>query len=215
MTPRGRPSNAGRGSTTARFRRRRRTMFSTSMIASSTTSPSAMMSPAITIVLSVPPIRLSTSAAASRDNGIAVRLMTAVLQSQRNAASTMTTKRQPTSSARLRLASDISMNVAGRKIVESTLTPGSAGCKCGERGLDLSCQLQRVAFGLLLDDEEQAGTAVDDAIADRRRIAFDDVGDIHETADRRSGGGARRLHGRRAHGHQPQIGSRPVRARCA
>ena len=39
----------------ARFWRSRRSMFSTSMIASSTTSPSAITSPARTMVLSVPP----------------------------------------------------------------------------------------------------------------------------------------------------------------
>ena len=49
--------------------------------------------------------------------------MTAVRQSHRNTARTMTTSTQPTSSARLRLASDISMKVAGRKMVESTSTP--------------------------------------------------------------------------------------------
>ena len=102
-------------------------MFSTSMIASSTTSPSAMINPAITIVFNVPPAWLRTSAAASSESGIAVRLMTAVLQSHRNRARTMTTSAQPMSSARLRLPSDISMNVAGRKMVESTSTPASAG----------------------------------------------------------------------------------------
>ena len=44
-----------------------------------------------------------------------------------------------------------------------------------------------VAFGLFLDDEKKARTAVDDAIADGWRMTFDYVGDIHETADRRSG----------------------------
>ena len=46
---------AGRGSAACRFSRRRRTMFSTSMIASSTTSPSAITRPARTIVSMVPP----------------------------------------------------------------------------------------------------------------------------------------------------------------
>jgi len=56
-------------------------MFSTSMIASSTTSPIAMTSPARTIVLIVVPIARRTTPAATSDSGIAVRLMSAVRQS--------------------------------------------------------------------------------------------------------------------------------------
>ncbi len=59
-------------------------MFSTSMIASSTTSPMAITSPAMTIVLSVAPMAVSTSVAAISDSGIAVRLISAVRQSKRN-----------------------------------------------------------------------------------------------------------------------------------
>ena len=81
---RARPGRPAAGCAAARFSRSRRTMFSTSMIASSTTSPSAITRPASTIVLSVPPRQCSTSAAASSDSGIAVRLMSAVRQSKRN-----------------------------------------------------------------------------------------------------------------------------------
>ena len=42
-------------------------MFSTSMIASSTTSPIAITSPAMTIVLSVAPMAVRTSVAATSD----------------------------------------------------------------------------------------------------------------------------------------------------
>ena len=54
-------------------------------------------------------------------------LMSAVRQSARNTISTRMTSTQPTSSARLRFRSDISMNVAGRKMVGSTAIPASAG----------------------------------------------------------------------------------------
>ena len=53
--------------------------------------------------------------------------MSAVRQSARNTSRTRTTSTQPTSSARDRLRSDISMNVAGRKIAGSTEMPASAG----------------------------------------------------------------------------------------
>ena len=102
----------------------------------------------------------------------------------------MTTRTQPISSARLRLASDISMNVAGRKIVESTSTSGQRRLQRVERRLDVARHLQRVALGLLLDDQQQARAVVDDAVADRRREALDDVGDVAEPAHGRNGGAA-------------------------
>ena len=66
-----------------RARRNRRTMFSTSMIASSTTTPMATTSPARTITLMVAPRRSSTITAASSDSGIAIRLMKAVRHTNR------------------------------------------------------------------------------------------------------------------------------------
>ena len=63
-----------RGRAKVRLSRRRLTMFSRSMIASSTTSPSAITSPAMTIVFSVAPIAVKISVAAINDSGIAVRL---------------------------------------------------------------------------------------------------------------------------------------------
>ena len=86
-----------------------------------------MTRPANTIVSNVPPWYLSIQAAPSSDKGIATLLMSAVRQSARNTMSTMTTSTQPKISARLRLASDISMNVAGLKMVGSTLMSPSAG----------------------------------------------------------------------------------------
>ena len=102
-------------------------MFSTSMMASSTTSPSAITRPAITIVLRVNPNAVSTTTAVTSDSGTAVRLMRAVRQSNRKAIRMTTTNPHPISSAWVRLAIARSTNVAGRKMVGSTSTPVSPG----------------------------------------------------------------------------------------
>ena len=54
-------------------------------------------------------------------------LMNALRHSIRNRASTTMTSTQPSSSARFRFESDISINVAGRKIVVSISTSFSPG----------------------------------------------------------------------------------------
>ncbi len=77
------------------------------------------------------------------------------------------------------------MNVAGRKMVESIATPARPGFKRVERRVDVARHLQRVAVRLLLDDQQQARAVVDHAVADRRREAFDDVGDVAERRHRR------------------------------
>ena len=107
--------------------RRRRRMFSTSMIASSTTPPTAITSPARTIVLIVAPRIYSTSPAAISDNGIATRLIRAVRHSKRKAKRTSTTSRQEMSSALVRLSTAILMKFADRKMVESICIPGRPG----------------------------------------------------------------------------------------
>ena len=120
-------SRLGRGFAASPFWRSRRRTFSTSMMASSTTSPRAMTRPARTMVLRVPPRHCRTSTAARRESGMARRLMTAVRHSKRKAARMSATRRQPQSMACRRLSRDISMKVAGRKIVESTSMPPRAG----------------------------------------------------------------------------------------
>ena len=65
----------------ARFVRMRRTMFSMSMMASSTTTPTATARPASTIVLTVAPRSVSTTPAATSESGIATRLMNAAFHS--------------------------------------------------------------------------------------------------------------------------------------
>ncbi len=104
------------------------------------------------------------------------------------------------------------MKVAGRKIVESTSTPASAGLQGRERRLDVAGHLQRVALGLLLDDEQQAGAAVDDAVADRRLESLDDVRDVRQAAHGGQRGAGSRADAR-ADGHEAQVCRRLDRRR--
>ena len=102
-------------------------MFSTSMIASSTTTPTAITNPARIIVLRVAPRASSTSPPATRDSGMATRLIRAVRHSNRKAASTIITSTHPRTRARVRLSKASWMKSAGRKIDESISRPGRPG----------------------------------------------------------------------------------------
>ena len=62
--------------------------------------------------------------------------MKAVRQSERNSTRITTTSAQPSHMAWVRLSMDISMNVAGRKIVESISTPARPGFSSVEDALD-------------------------------------------------------------------------------
>ncbi len=88
------------------------------------------------------------------------------------------------------------MKVAGRKIVGSTCTPASAGAERDEGGLHLAGDLQGVARGLLLDDQQQARPVVDDRVADGGAVVLDDGGDVAE---------AGRV-GPRSDGHHGELG---------
>ena len=76
------------------------------------------------------------------------------------------------------------MNVAGRKMVGSTATPLSAGFICSRACFDASRDRERVRAELLLDDQHQAGTAVDNGVADRRRKPLDNGGDVADAQHR-------------------------------
>jgi len=104
-----------------------RTMFSTSMIASSTTTPMDTTSPASTMTLIVWSCRSSTISAMISDSGIEIRLMNVVRHSIRKAIRMSTTSRMPISSEVVRLSIAVWMKVAGRKIVVSTVIPVNAG----------------------------------------------------------------------------------------
>ena len=96
----------------------------------------AITSPARTIVLIVAPRRWSTSTAAISDSGIATRLISAVRQSNRNATSTMTTSRQPMSSACVRLSMRPLDEVGRPEDRRVDLDAGQAGLQLVERLLD-------------------------------------------------------------------------------
>ena len=113
----------------ARHSRSRRTMFSISMIASSTTTPTATAKPARTIVLMFAPSASRTIAAAASDSGIASRLTSAARHSNRNASRTNTTRTQPITTAKPRLPIAVLMKVDWRKMCESMRIPGSPGAR--------------------------------------------------------------------------------------
>ena len=110
--------------------RRRRTMFSTSMIASSTTTPSATARPLRVIVLMVQPIRFITSTANSRDKGMVTNEISAVRQLRRNTINTSATSKAPIASASRMLFRATSINVAGRCKAEYTVTPRDSSIGC-------------------------------------------------------------------------------------
>ena len=104
-------------------------MFSTSMMASSTTTPMATTSPARTMTLMDASRRSRNQTADISDRGIATRLMIAVRTVNRNAVMMTITSSMPSSRAFVRLSIDWSTNVAGRKIVGSISIPGRPGFK--------------------------------------------------------------------------------------
>ena len=154
------------------------------MIASSTTSPMAITSPAITMVLSVAPAAVRTSVAAISDSGIAVRLISAVRQSKRN--ETQDDHHQDAADDH-RLAEVLQrpLDEAGGpedgRVDVHALEPRHQGL---EGLLDLLGDLQRVAGRLLLDDQQQALAVVDHGVADRRREADLDLGHVAQSQGR-------------------------------
>ena len=72
------------------------------------------------------------------------------------------------------------------------LDAGEAGFQIFECGVDFRRHIAGVGVGLFFDDQQEAGAAVDDRIADRRRVTEADVGDGSEprrrVADEGDGG---------------------------
>ena len=95
----------------ARSRRRRR-MFSTSMIESSTTSPIANTRPPSVSALMPAPRNHSTRMPVISDSGIAIRLISVACQRARNRNSTSITMIEECSSTSCRLSTDRSMKLA-------------------------------------------------------------------------------------------------------
>mgnify|MGYP003340467546 CR=1 FL=1 len=119
-------ANSERGLASVRFSRNRRKMFSTSMMASSTTTPMATARPPSVIVFNVTPSRSSAITAASSESGMAVKEISAVRQSSRNRNKITPTNAAPSSSDLLMLWIACSMNVAGRCRCGTYFTPAAS-----------------------------------------------------------------------------------------
>ena len=144
-------------------------MFSTSMIASSTTSPSAITSPASTIVLIVAAAQVQHQRRGQqrqRDRRQADQRRPPVEQ-----------ERDQDDDHQHAADEHARAQVAQRPLDERgraedgrvDLHARQARPQRLQRRLDLAGHLQRVAPGLLLDDQQQARAVVDDRVADRRR----------------------------------------------
>ena len=107
----------------ARFSRRRRTMFSTTMIASSTSAPSAMAMPPSVMVLMVAPSAFIDRIAATSDSGMATRVIAVARADSRKANTMATTSTAPSSSALHRLSMETRMKSAWRKMWRSIFMP--------------------------------------------------------------------------------------------
>ncbi len=123
---------------------------------------------------------MSTSAAPVSESGIATRLISALRHENMNSASTRTTRSEPRSSASVRLSIESSTNVAGRKIVVSILMPGRPGFMSLIASSTPLRHVERVGERELLDDEQEAGPAVDDRVAVQRLVVDLHGGDVAE-----------------------------------
>ena len=121
-------SRLGRRSLSLRraFSRRRRNTFSTSITASSTNAPTAIAMPPIVIALSECPNASSTSNAAIKDSGSAVRVMAVARRLSRKSPMIATTSRAPSRSACRRLSSETSMKSAWRRRLRCKVEPGGS-----------------------------------------------------------------------------------------
>ena len=91
---------------------------------------------------------------------------------------TRMTRRAPIRSALVRLSIDVSMNVAGRKIVGVDLDALQARPHLLDGVFDAPGDVERVRPRQLLDDEHQPGTVVDDGVAQERLVVDHDVGHV-------------------------------------
>ena len=152
--------------------RNRRTMFSMSMMASSTTTPTAITRPARIIVLIVAPEveHQQRRHQRHRDGDHADQRRCATRRG--TAARIDHDQHKPSSSASVRLWIAVSMKSAGRKIVVSMSMPGRPGLHLVDRVLDALRDVERVAPRQLLDDQHEARTVVDDRVADERLVVL-------------------------------------------
>ena len=113
----------------ALFSRRRRTTFSTTMIASSTNAPRAIAMPPSVMVLIVAPSTFMARIAATSDNGRAINVIAVDRQESKKAKTIATTRIAPSRRDASRFSMDISMKSAWRKSRVSIFIPaGRPAC---------------------------------------------------------------------------------------
>ena len=117
-------SRIGSGFGDSRFRRNRRNTFSTSMIASSTTSPMAMARPPIVMELRLTPNHFNTITPANSDVGIARKLMNDARKFIRKMNRITVTMMPPSKSAFFKLRIEPSMKSAWRNTRMFIFTSG-------------------------------------------------------------------------------------------
>ena len=110
----------------ATFSRSRRTTFSTSITASSTSAPMAMAMPPSVIVLMVAPNALSVSTAATSESGMAVMVMSVARPLARNTSTTTMTSSTPSPNAVKTFLTATSMKFACRKMSVWSFMPGGS-----------------------------------------------------------------------------------------
>ena len=150
------------------------------MIASSTTAPKAITSPARVIVFTVAPRQYRTSIAAISDSGMVSRLIAATRHSYRK-ASRITTDQQESEQQR-------HAEVMDRRVDEVRLAedggverdPGQAGLQRIDHLVHVPRDVERVAPRELLHDQQQARAVLDDGVTDKRLVIDLDVRDLTE-----------------------------------
>ena len=121
-------SSTGSGVAAARFCFRRRTMFSTSTTASSTSSPMAIARPPSVMTLSDWPSSLKISTVTASDSGMAISEISVVRADSRKANSTIATMMAPSRSASLTLPIEASMKSACRNSTLGAASPLGRDC---------------------------------------------------------------------------------------
>jgi hypothetical protein len=119
----------------AAFSRRRRKTFSTSMIASSTSAPMAIVSPPRVIVLIVIPMAFMVRSATMTETGSAAREMIVVRTFQRNRKRMTATRIAPSRRATVTFSTEVSMKSDWRKSCRSIVMPRGR-----ERWMSSSCR---------------------------------------------------------------------------
>jgi hypothetical protein len=144
-----------------------------------------MARPPSVIVLIPIPSHSRTRTAATRESGIAVRLMNVVRTFQRNRNRTTVTMTPPSTRAALTLPMARWMKSAWRKAAASTRTSGGRLGRRAARVSSIPCHLEGVGVRLLLNGGHHGRGCVEAAVAALMGGADADGGDVLEQ-DRRA-----------------------------